>query len=1262
MSGQLEVHGRIENWQRIKALLFSENSSDRDSDREDEGGDWGSDWGWKDEDVSSKESSKATTSSTSSDDWIRNCVMASSPMAELFVLAKGRRAVFFSSNFSYPFSVTRIAVLVVKRCFILQVNGISKIMKCGIPNLTKVSCHRKMKYVNREEITCAICIPLVSKKKTSPGAPDWTCVILGFSNGEVRMYTENGSLLINQMFHNQPVKAIKCRSYQPAPTAMKHDQLEEIFVLYHTVLVTMDGFGLFQTLRGCRNHIARLQANAAEQVVDPPPLSYKKWEYEECKVADCDSIGLETPNTFDHMLTASVIGGQSAKCSKSPITSNVFIACGERPYAAFLYAQEGTSEPLISEIAFAVASRLKNSFLNMAGGMLGFGSTPAKPTAQVAKPKPKIEPATQMQSRFGLPDKQRKGRTVTSSPCRKLSAITDSLGRVIVIDNDLGIAVRIFKGYREAQCAWLEVSDDMNSRTRALGRKALFLVIYAPRRGFLEVFSMQQGPKVAGFPVSKNGRLLSTTYGMMGLNNIPIKGGNKPTLPCVFIDHDAQIHTFNIPFHLALCDNGNSKVKDMHLLKSLQRLLREEDYDAKNVMELLCEIKTQAMINQGFKLLVQKCKKLDVLTTLVDEYLKKYCDDGDRDLSLVFRIQTLVDLYTSLVRSMDRPPCYEAGSSSPDTVQTVLKCMHATNKEMKSLQDMADRADADKKLISKTVSFKEPNSALSINEFFSCLLLEFEPSKTRTSSSSGTANSVKLNLKSENISNLGKLLFCGCLNNNSDLKEWKSHVKNADLIPSELLSLCLNFWCENALASTSYVNVMETMYHVVRALSELQGKELVFSNHSHVSSWWEGIRKKIAGCPQIFHIYSFSMVCRAVAVDIQQEVELEKLKTGRDDEKMKNLKQAEAESNSEEQEHDQKPTSSSSNMDITASDGDDEEWENVSLELIRWNILVKQIEDLSLLTMVISRRPKLEEPVLPVLFVEIQNLSVSDLLDKGKGCIAELVGKWLTSIGIDPVLLVDESEIISEEYVPSPEIGDKKVKKARKGSEEKYLVQDDMPNEPSVEGLHADKEIASVLDLLRVLKENFSLSLSSSIILSNYCWEYCLEWNKDPDQTEHFSSAVSCSSVIPCPFTKHGMMYMMWGTFIKKRLAAIASSGRIVKEKLVEKVSGFSTVELKEKFLKASVDFLEDYMSTTVFCEGLGPPPTTPSKKTHWATDASSASLTDLALMQPHSNYEMILLHYQLALTAHFIHAFNIKKSSMKPMNLFDTKVSRAQT
>lgn len=85
---------------------------------------------------------------------------------------------------------------------------------------------------------------------------------------------------------------------------------------------------------------------------------------------------------------------------------------------------------------------------------------------------------------------------------------------------------------------------------------------------------------------------------------------------------------------------------------------------------------------------------------------------------------------------------------------------------------------------------------------------------------------------------------------------------------------------------------------------------------------------------------------------------------------------------------------------IHVSDVDEEDWENVSLELIRWNFLVKQIEDLSLLTMIITRRPKLDNPTLPVLTLEVQQLAVIDLLDKGKGKVLPDFNDFLPCIAI----------------------------------------------------------------------------------------------------------------------------------------------------------------------------------------------------------------------------------------------------------------------
>lgn len=69
-------------------------------------------------------------------------------------------------------------------------------------------------------------------------------------------------------------------------------------------------------------------------------------------------------------------------------------------------------------------------------------------------------------------------------------------------------------GYRDAQLGWLQVPEEQSdwefsmsaSLQQRVRRHALFLVIYAPRRGILEVWGMQQGPRVGAFTVGKHCR------------------------------------------------------------------------------------------------------------------------------------------------------------------------------------------------------------------------------------------------------------------------------------------------------------------------------------------------------------------------------------------------------------------------------------------------------------------------------------------------------------------------------------------------------------------------------------------------------------------------------------------------------------------------------------------------------------------------------------------------------------------------------------
>lgn len=90
--------------------------------------------------------------------------------------------------------------------------------------------------------------------------------------------------------------------------------------------------------------------------------------------------------------------------------------------------------------------------------------------------------------RFCIRDYRRHGDSLIISPANNIAAVTDSFGRVILFDTLKGIAIRIFKGYRDAQIGWICVDDESDEKENR--RYALYLVIYAPRRGLLEVISI----------------------------------------------------------------------------------------------------------------------------------------------------------------------------------------------------------------------------------------------------------------------------------------------------------------------------------------------------------------------------------------------------------------------------------------------------------------------------------------------------------------------------------------------------------------------------------------------------------------------------------------------------------------------------------------------------------------------------------------------------------------------------------------------------
>lgn len=63
-----------------------------------------------------------------------------------------------------------------------------------------------------EQLTFCLALPLRSKRSSSDGMPDWTCIVYGFKSGYVAFHTDAGYSVHRQQFEVSAVVKIKLRS------------------------------------------------------------------------------------------------------------------------------------------------------------------------------------------------------------------------------------------------------------------------------------------------------------------------------------------------------------------------------------------------------------------------------------------------------------------------------------------------------------------------------------------------------------------------------------------------------------------------------------------------------------------------------------------------------------------------------------------------------------------------------------------------------------------------------------------------------------------------------------------------------------------------------------------------------------------------------------------------------------------------------------------------------------------------------------------
>ncbi|KAG4066663.1 hypothetical protein HA402_007299 [Bradysia odoriphaga] len=1089
------------------------------------------------------------------ENWLNSVFYSLSPTGELLVIAHGSKFVLLTSRWSN------------------EQTTYTYTLKCELENPNDI-------------ITSLICLPIVGTTNVQNSA-EWTCIAIGLSSGEAKFYSDSGIELFSQQWHNESIHAIKAQSGKKIN--------EEIHVFYLSCVCIIQGSHLFTLLRNMKNFLQKSRANA-DLSPGQETLPCRKWGYggKNVIINDAVVVGAQKTCTFDHLLTASLEGGFYAKYKSAAPQSSLVIGVGTKPFAGFHWAKEGFVQPVLADVA-------RGKVKVILCGTWFMGST-----QQTIETPPPPVPAEPMSLRFGICDYQRTGISVWLAPNSQLAAVTDNLGRIVLVDCFKGIALRVWKGYREAQCGFVKVNEKSTKVANSNDRRhAMFLVIFAPRRSCLEVWSLQRGQKIAAFNVSKHGQLISNTHQLMGAT-----GSSKvkyTTNSCIFFDpSDQSLKEIAIPFHCAITDSNSKTAKDLHLLRRIKMCLRSGDGTEDQVSDEISfscrSLQTDEIRLQCIEMLVKNNKATpNILSIVLKEFLAQMPDDeafdnsnpdDDDDVStedlqkiqlknVATNYSRLVEFYQYATSDSAVDDTMMIGSDvenkfddneDDDASRPTISHLQMNMSELENLQKFVDLAALERTATGRygRVTFHEKVKSNAFVDFLSI----FDCQET---------DIMLLDRKKKNFSQVGCEIFKNFLEKGKSLAKFYDNASRSCISGNDLMTLFLSYWLDRPFSyakSEDLIVDLGRFTAIIEEICALATDEVTFE-YDTLSLWWQNIRETLLESPCALMSLLAAMMCRTHAARYRK-----------------------------------RENSNDSNE-------EDVVWEQVSHESAQWSLLIGKLEDIAVLSAILSCSKLCEdaqEPTLPIIDYEQPDVSLFAIVSGGKGICTELVAKWISSSGCNPKMLVEPVSADGMEIDNSQEMKEKPI------------------------------ENSTFSNYISILREHFPFSLQSGVLLCQLTWTYMCQWSKNMTNLDYIKAALDCLDAMRVSdnLIKHGICCMIWNAHLKIPLEAtkklINKTGRLPKEKLCQQDIGLSDSLVPEmlqhcsKFLKHFASSIDGVKVDLKYEELLqdGPVP-----------------LTLLALQQNTVTMDLLRLHMELNDVLYIISSLSIKY--FKPIqSLFD--------
>uniref|UniRef100_A0A7N0TDT1 Rab3-GAP regulatory subunit N-terminal domain-containing protein n=1 Tax=Kalanchoe fedtschenkoi TaxID=63787 RepID=A0A7N0TDT1_KALFE len=325
---------------------------------------------------------------------------------------------------------------------------------------------------------------------------------IGTSSGYLMVYSLEGRLIHRQRIYFARIIKLRVRGTK---RDLQHDtSSEEVCVVLPGVIARFDGSDIQKLLQWSirENQSQFWDQNQSEPVGthnSHAKIPYQLWnvnKYGAC--ADAAITGVMPPPLME------VQSSQRYYCA---------VTVGEDAVISAFRLSEDKSRSLVGAILSKVVPATFSTIASVT--KLLWRSDSQTPKAKEEK----IQSFARASPLTCLKDHPRKGEKLTLSPSGTLAAITDSLGRILLLDTQARVVVRLWKGYRDASCLFMEMlvnKDTASSSSNYYGAVksdyCLCLAIHAPRKGIIEVWQMRTGPRLVSVPCSKGSKMLQPTY------------------------------------------------------------------------------------------------------------------------------------------------------------------------------------------------------------------------------------------------------------------------------------------------------------------------------------------------------------------------------------------------------------------------------------------------------------------------------------------------------------------------------------------------------------------------------------------------------------------------------------------------------------------------------------------------------------------------------------------------------------------------------